>query len=69
MALNFSSIAEPVDCGPLNQPANGKVTLNKTVFQSTANYTCDPGFRLVGNATRVCQADGAWSESPKCEGK
>ena len=55
---------EPVDCGGLTQPANGQVTLNGTVYDSRATYTCDDGFSLVGSASRVCQADGSWSPNP-----
>ena len=56
-----------VDCGSLPDPANGQVTLNGTGFHSMANYTCDPGYGLVGNATRICQLDGTWSGSVSCQ--
>ena len=33
-----------------------------------ATYTCDPGFILVGEPTRICSSDGTWSGmAPTCE--
>ena len=33
-------------------------------------YDCDPGYTVIGNSVRTCQADGAWSgEEPVCESK
>ena len=58
-----------VDCGTLNDPSNGQVTLNGTTFWSVATYTCDPGFNIVGDMKRICQANGTWSgNEPTCEG-
>ena len=35
-----------------------------------ANYTCDPGFVLVGDHTRICGSDGTWSGmAPTCARK
>ena len=32
-----------------------------------ATYSCDLGYDLVGEATRVCQAGGTWSNTaPEC---
>ena len=31
---------------------------------NTATYTCNPGYNLTGDATRMCQSDGMWSDSP-----
>ena len=31
-----------VNCGPLSNPKNGKVTFTDTLFGSRATYTCDP---------------------------
>ena len=59
-----------VDCGTLNDPANGNVSHTAgTTFGQTANYTCNTGYRLVGDSTRTCQATGVWSGSaPTCQG-
>ena len=55
-----------VNCRTLSPPANGQVTQTGTEFESTAEYSCDAGFRLIGNDTIVCQADGTWSDPPTC---
>ena len=51
---------------------NGKVTVNLGGPGSvtTARYTCDSGFELVGKETRVCEQDGVWQGSaPICKGE
>ena len=60
-----------VDCGTLNNPANGQVSYTgRTTFGQTATYSCDAGYNLVGNSIRTCQATGVWSGSaPTCQGK
>ena len=59
-----------VDCGILNDPANGQVTLNAgKTFGQNATYRCNTGYNLMGNSSRTCQATGNWSGSaPTCEG-
>ena len=59
-----------VDCGVLDDPNNGQVSLDGTTPGSNATYTCDPGFSLIGNMERICQQNGQWSGSePTCEGQ
>ena len=57
-----------VDCGSLQNPANGIVSVAETTFGSTASYSCSgSNYLLVGAAERTCQADGMWSGSaPEC---
>ena len=64
------SILIVVDCGPLNDPANGRVSHTAgTTFEQTATYSCNTGYNLLGDSTRTCQATGNWSESaPTCQG-
>ena len=59
-----------VDCGTLNNPANGQVShTGRTTYRLTATYSCDTGYNLVGVSTRTCQATGVWSGStPTCQG-
>ena len=59
-----------VDCGILTDPANGRVNHTAgTTYQQTATYSCDTGYNLVGDSTRICQAGGVWSGSePNCQG-
>ena len=41
-----------------------------TVYNSTATYSCDPGFQLVGVETRICLESAVWSgDPPACECK
>ena len=62
-------LAATADCGSLNNPLNGQVTLTDTTVGSTATYECDSGFTLVGNEERTCQDDGTWSGTdPTCDG-
>ncbi len=57
-----------IDCGSLQNPVNGVVTVTETTLGSTANYSCSgSNYRLVGAAVRTCQADGLWGGSaPEC---
>ena len=57
-------------CPELQPPANGLIVTTGTQFGSTATYSCLPGFNLVGNEQRTCQANGFWSGiEPFCQGK
>lgn len=53
-----------VNCGAppsLTSPLNGDVEFMDTIFLSTATYSCDTGYRLMGPIVRECQANGMWS--------
>ncbi len=58
------------DCRFLPRPSNGQIRFEPdgtTVFRSRAVYSCDSGFSLDRDDTRVCQADETWSGSaPNC---
>ena len=58
-----------MDCGTLTNPANGQVSHTAgTTFGQTATYSCNTGYNLVGDGTRMCQATGEWFGSePTCE--
>ena len=58
-----------VDCGSVTDPANGQVShTSGTTFGQTATYSCNTGYNLVGDSTRICQATGQWSGSaPTCQ--
>ena len=69
LAIIINSSHTVVDCGNLEDPNNGQVSLNATTFGSSAIYTCESGFNLNGNMQRMCQANGDWSgNEPVCEG-
>lgn len=56
-----------VDCGSLDNPTNGNVEFQSTLFGSTAVYSCVFGYLLEGTESRFCQADGQWSGAePVC---
>ena len=56
------------DCGPLDPPCHGNVSVPATTYGSNATFYCDPDRVLIGDETRMCQANGRWSGSlPCCE--
>lgn len=56
-----------IDCGPLEDPADGVVQFSTTTIGSGATYDCFGGFTLVGEATRTCIEPGVWSDkAPTC---
>ena len=58
-----------VNCGGLDSPNNGLVTESETTVNYSANYSCNTGYELRGDATRVCLANGLWSgNEPTCIG-
>ena len=63
-------------CNEPAAPSNGSVTLSSQVFNvgTTATYSCNPDYVLVGQTTSTCQNAntgeiGVWNSStPICEG-
>ena len=63
-------LSSDTDCGYLDAPENGTVSVSGTTYNSVANYSCDPGFGLIGDAMRTCLGTGNWSGSePTCTSK
>ena len=69
-------------CEKLSPPDNGEISVSpgpNTLSRglgSVATYSCDPGYALVGQTTRICEdtngtvATGAWNgTTPYCQGK
>lgn len=55
-----------VVCPNLTAPSGGSVDFDPRVGKQ-AGYRCDPRLVLIGEETRLCQADGEWSrEEPVC---
>ena len=64
-------------CSVLTAPDNGTIEFSTTSLQlgvgTTATYSCDPGYVLVGETTRTCEdtnsgTTGAWSgDDPICK--
>ena len=64
------SAARVVKCRELENPRFGSVVLSGRTVGSTAAYSCEKGYELVGQSVRVCQPDGDWSrEAPICKCK
>ena len=56
-----------IDCGGLTNPINGRVMIDGIVFNSVATYTCNKGYTLIGDVTRLCLGTGLWSgNEPTC---
>lgn len=55
-------------CGAL-EIDYGAVDVGLSVEDVIANYTCEPGYTLIGASSRVCQSNGQWSGmAPTCQG-
>ena len=62
-------IALEIDCGSLDDPANGDVSVSSTTFNSMATYSCNTGYTLTGDDMRMCTESSRWSGSePTCAG-
>ena len=54
------------ECGPIELPCNGNVTVRGTAPGDTATYSCMTGFELQGDPRRTCQDNGEWSGVTPC---
>ena len=55
-------------CKDLDDPEYGEVWQSGTKVGSIAKYSCDKGFKLVGDSKRQCQYNGEWSgDEPVCK--
>ena len=57
-----------VFCLPLSNPSNGMIScmLGDDAVphpDDTCTVTCNNGYQLMGNGTRICGDDGIWSGS------
>ena len=56
-----------IGCKVPGKPANGMRSFQSTAIGSTVMYTCDDGFKLVGDKSRSCLDTGLWNGSvPAC---
>ncbi|XP_067409310.1 sushi, von Willebrand factor type A, EGF and pentraxin domain-containing protein 1 isoform X1 [Emydura macquarii macquarii] len=61
-------ICIPVSCGQPSVLENGQVTGDEYTFQKHVEYSCNEGFQLHGDRSRVCLANGSWSGiTPVCK--
>ena len=76
LTLKIQSTCAGVVCPNLPNPENGQVAqiINGNVPGTVANYSCDSGYTLVGNMSRVCvqvnREEEVWTgEAPTCQRK
>ena len=63
----FYPFTEKGGCEYLPHPEYGKVKHRGLKVGDKAAYSCDYGYKLVGERVRKCLYDGSWSgEEPKC---
>ncbi|XP_064383648.1 CUB and sushi domain-containing protein 3-like [Halichondria panicea] len=61
-------ICKAIICPKLDDPEDGQVTVTDLTPSSTAEYSCNHGFKSFGTAWRKCQANGEWSgKAPTCK--
>ena len=59
-----------MDCGTPPDVANSNPVYQSsesTLYQSTVQYTCNTGYRRSGSGSVICQANGEWSQPPRCD--
>ena len=57
-------------CPTLHDPQNGDVVIISNKFEGKAEFTCDEGFKLVGEEELFCEETERWSDKPPtCEGE
>ena len=63
-ALNFFADTK---CDNLSTPTNGEIVscssgvVGVGYEGDSCSFTCNTGYELTGNVTRICQSDGSWS--------
>lgn len=58
-----------VICHNLTAPANGVVDISSYLAFGTAVFSCDHGYRLIGEKDLYCLQNELWSgDVPICEG-
>ena len=77
IASEGKGIHLPGTCPPLTALPDGSILYstdpnenNEYNLNTTASFTCDEGFELFGEPTRMCQNDMTWTGSqPSCQGE
>ena len=80
--LNMHDVPDAVRCPDLQSPGNGSIAITAGSYSqfglgAVANYSCNPGFTLVGRMIRGCrlssggeESTGVWNTTkPSCRGK
>uniref|UniRef100_A0A8C9G5Q4 p-selectin n=1 Tax=Pavo cristatus TaxID=9049 RepID=A0A8C9G5Q4_PAVCR len=66
--------AKPVQCPILEAPEHGELNCSHIhenfTFGSTCDFSCQPGFELMGLQSHECMATGRWTgDIPRCKGR
>ena len=56
------------DCSALSNPVNGMVQMTGDIQGSMATYSCNNGFTLMGQNTRMCDNKMWTGNPPVCQG-
>ena len=68
--LHFPPSTLIAKCDSLEDPANGAVTVTGLYQGSTATYTCNVAYELVGDVMRTCNSSAHWTNvEPTCARK
>lgn len=66
----YKTFCTPISCGEPGSISNGYIQTGTFLFGSGVTYACNPGYTIIGDRYRRCQADGSWSlPIPECEVK
>ncbi|OQV22151.1 Protein lev-9 [Hypsibius exemplaris] len=59
---------EEITCSAPKLPENGALLKSTDVynFGDTVEYSCEPGYALIGATFATCLDNGLWSDDPKC---
>ncbi|GAV05641.1 hypothetical protein RvY_15741 [Ramazzottius varieornatus] len=61
-------LCKAVECPRPADPYNGFAVVTSLKYESPVTYTCKPGYQVVNQEERRCQANQTWSgPEPKCE--
>ena len=57
-----------INCDAISVPMNGMSDSSITTYGSTITFSCNIGYKLIGNDSITCQANKEWNGSvPTCE--